>query len=147
MIVSDQAKRETFNICITDEGGIDSKCSNNPVMSDRLSTLHRTKHRILRRTDSLRIIIGSMVIMIRTPKGIFRPYYPKVTFLVFERCEKSALVAKTERWPDDPPFEVTQTHRMFCFSQFKKILRPVDLACIGLPRKINSSNLTVQDQR
>jgi len=77
----------------------------------------------------------------------FRPYYPKVTSLVFWRCEKSALVAKTERWPDDPPFEVTQTHRMFCFSQFKKILRPVDLACIGLPRKINSLNLTVQDQR
>ena len=99
-MASDQAKSDTFNICITDEGGIDSKCSNNPVMSDRLSTLHRTKHRILRRTDSLRIIIGSMVIMIRTPKGIFssfRPYYPKVTFLVFERCEKSALVAKTER--------------------------------------------------
>ena len=97
-MVTDQAKRELFYICITDEGGIDSKCSNNPVMSDRLSTLHRTKHRILRRTDSLRIIIGSMVIMIRTPKGIFfRPYHPKVTFLVFERCEKSALVAKNER--------------------------------------------------
>ena len=80
-MVPDQPKRELFYIFLTDEERIDSKCSNNPVMSDRPSTLHRTKHRILRRTDSFGIIIGSMVIMIRAPKG----------FLIF-----STLLSKSD---------------------------------------------------